>query len=302
MKFTHTIAAARGVEERTWAVADGLVQDFTEASTQPLIQDFKDAADALEGIGLSYLPKTLADYWRVASVFTKSRRRSSASVKVYEEILNPLWQRMEPDTRSNDLVAIASEFFKTEPKPSALKARAWAKSQAAGLDAERKARNEATAKKEAKDALAVAEKEMASALKDDNMDEARKILVTVNGLRQRLGMDLLKLDEDEIKPDEEATEEAAKEAEEKKAERLHAEAVHEVEYALARVGMAVSALGNAYIRVQEDLTLEDRDYFSEEIGLREGRLALIRSQFGGTTSEDALAEALSQWESEAATG
>lgn len=299
MRFAHTLAAARGVEETTWAVADGLVEDFRESGVvSPTTLHFKEAAEALEAAGYTYNPKTLNDYWRVASTFSRSRRRSKVSVTVYTEILGPLWVRLDSDTRSNDLVSYATQFFRTEPKPSLRTARAWAKSQADALDAERKAREEAEEKRRLKKQLAEAEAVLNAHIEADNMDAAREVLAEVNLLRGRLGMDLVKLDTDDdqtqVEVDEKATEQAQQESDEA---RLHAEARAEVEAGIAKVGAAIAYLGHTYLRHQEHLTADDRDAYAEEIETEEGRLALVRAKFGGLATDDALAAALAEWSS-----
>lgn len=301
MKFVHALAAARDREATTWAVADGLVQDFGEANVKPTPRDFKEAAEALETAGFDYQPRTITDYWRAARTFSgPKRRKKNVSVKVYVEILKPLWSRLAPETRSNDLVAYATEFFSSGHK-SSRQARAWANAQAEALDAERKAREEAEAKKRMKKQLAKDEAEMNEAIEVGDMERARELLVVVNDLRARLGMDLLKLDEEEAKT--ETDEEATEEEEERKKAEAEAEAEHyaakvTIEAAIAKLDRQIAALGYEYLRCQEDLNLEDRDAYAEEIGLSEGRLALVRAQFSGTPSDDALAAALAQWESE----
>lgn len=305
MKFIHTLEAAQSQEARTWAMADGLVLDFSEAGvTDPTALHFKEATEALAAKGLDYDQKTIRDYWRVGSVFRgPKRRRATATVKVYSEIVNALWARLPAETRSNDLVSYATQFFASvaAPKgralPGAYKARAWAKSMAASLDAERKAREDAEAKRQATERLTAEEAAMAEALAVGDMKRARKILPAVNALRARLGMDLVDLDEEtkEVTKDPKATKQAQEEAE---AEALNAEARTEIEYAIARTDSAAAFLANTFLRVQEHLTLDDRDAYADEIGLTEGRLALIRSQFSGTTSDDALAAALAEWESD----
>jgi hypothetical protein len=145
MKFINTLEAAKSQEIRTWAVADGLVLDYAEAGVVPTMAHFKEATDTLAARGIDYDPMTIRDYWRTAVTFTPSSRRKTATVKLYSEIIRPLWARVNPETRHNELVSYAAQFFASvkpatgRTLPGAYKARAWAKSQANALDAERKA-------------------------------------------------------------------------------------------------------------------------------------------------------------------
>jgi hypothetical protein len=317
MKFTHTLAAARSNEQTTWAVADALVQDFKEAAVTPTTLHFKEAAEELEGLGHTYTPKVLAEYWRTASIFGSSRRKRNVPLAVYEEIVNRLWGRLDAETRSNNLVAYASQFFSEHPNAPASSrragadawslraARTWATNQAAALDAERRAREEAKEKARLKRRLKQVEAELAEAIEADDMERAREVLVEVNEVRGRLGMELLKLvepeeDEEEEKASTETDEEATEEEQQKKAEeQQRLEARTAIEAAIAKVGIRIASLGHTFLRVQEHLTVEDRDAYAEEIGLEEGRLALIKARVGGTTTDAELTAALAQWEAEA---
>lgn len=302
MKLVHTLAAAGDREAATWAIADGLVQDFGDAGIDPTPLHFKEAAEALTDAGFDYEQSTVTEFWRVASVFTSSRRRKRVSLFVYREICRPLWMRVSAETRSNDLVGYAAEYLASDSKFSGRKASVWAKAKGEELDAVRIAEQKAKAEEALREKLAGAEAKMSKAIAADDLDKAREVLVEVNEIRRKLGMDLLKLAEPEAEgeeatteTDEEATEEAEKESEAEKTARLNLEAKTAIEYALARVSDATAFLANRFLQVEEDLTLDDRDAYAEEIELIEGRLALIRAQLNGTASDEALAAALAEW-------
>jgi len=299
MKFSNTIKAARSVEETTWAVAEGLVADFRAAGVTPTTLEFKEAAEALERDGHDYTPNTLGTYWRVAATFT--RRRAGVPVTIYAEILSPLWARLPSENRDNDLRAYAANYFKSGNPISFRAARAWAKAQANALDSERKAANEAAAKAKAEADLEEAEALLQQAVEAGNRDQAEAVLPEVNDLRGRLGMDLLELEQDEttgeveITPDEEATEESKNEAKRAEARQY---AVAQIEAALANVGMKIRALKYDYTQYAKFLAQDDLDAYADEIDGLEGELALIRAEFSGAVSDEALAAALAEWSSE----
>lgn len=300
MRFTNTLAAARNVEQTTWAVADGLVQDFRDAGIEPGSLEFKDAADALEAHGFTYDGSTLQDYWRTATVFPPNKRRSKSSIFVYTEIVHPLWQRLPRESRHNDLSSYAADFFRTIEKPSGRKARAWAKGQAQALDAERRAEQERQAKARMKAELSVIEETMAALTEAGDTEGVRTCVTEANDLRRRLGMDLLTVTEEGTTTvDEKASREAEEEREQ---EALHQEAVTEIEYRWGVLSRDVIHLGHTFQKYASVVTNEDRDAWGEMIDQEIARLQVLRNEVAGELDPDALDAALAEWSREGSEG
>ena len=298
MKFTHTLSAAKTVEERTWAVADGLVQDFQDAKVTPGVLEFKEAAEALGAKGFSYSPKTLGDYWRVATTFGKTRRRSSVSVKVYEEIIAPLWPLLDEETRSNDVVSYATQFF-ASGATGALAARAWAKAQADALRAERKAAREEEQKKAYREELETAQELLDEAIASGKRPAIEKALAKVNDLRGRLGLDLLKVEfADEEAHTETDTEATKKSQADRDAEAERQDALSEWEKDLARLGMLIRYVGNTYKRVREHLNEDDRAQGIEDLARMSAQIQVLSNDLAGEINEEDLQAALADWASE----
>lgn len=298
MKFVHTLSAAKSVEDRTWAIADGLVEDFRVAGVDPSTLEFKQASESLEEVGITYLPVTLQWYWRVASTFSgPKRRKKGVSVRVYTAILAPLWSQLKPENRSNDLVSYATQFLGRGGKNTFLEAQKWAQGQASALTAERKAAVEAAAKEKAKKDLEAWEADLQGALDAGDDEAAKKALVEVNALRRRLDMDLLEIDfaTAEVAPDPVATENAKSETEAEKAARERLAATTAWEHEEAVVSIRIRGLGRVTTQTETYFTDDDREAYAEEVGLLIGKLEMIRNQLNGTLDESELQAALAEW-------